>query len=234
MAVAATSASVTPRCFENADWPMPTMAAARGRTAPLHGPAPTQPGQDHLVCDAVLRMRQLRACLPDRIEVVPGPGELGPLLVLRSRGVQAEAAFARIDVHVGERADDERRNRYAGQRALERGVRCQTGPGREPSARAHHARQALAVVADHGIAAEGEDRAQRPLRRIELRIEVPRIGERPVDQEVAALERQAGEAGTLAGRHPRDVLRHAETPAVPARLLAPLEGARVEPLAARP
>src|SRR5262249_2830362 len=125
MAVAATSASVTPRCFENADWPMPTMAAARGRTAPLHGPALTQPGQDRLVGEAALRMRQPRARLPDGVEVVPGPGELGQLLVLRSRGVQAETAFARVDVHVGERTDDQRRNRNAGQRVLERGVRRQ-------------------------------------------------------------------------------------------------------------
>src|SRR6516162_7656921 len=199
MAVPATSASVTPRCFENTDWPMPTMAAARGRTAPLDGPALSQPGQDRLVRDAVLRMRQLRARRSDGIEVVPGPGELGPLLVLCSRGVEAEAAFARVDVHVGKCADDERRNRDAGQGALERGVRRQTGPGGEPSTCAHRPGQALAVVADDGIATEGEDRAQRPLRRIELRIEVPRIGERPVDQEVAALQRQAGETGTLGG-----------------------------------
>src|SRR5262249_24121746 len=130
--------------------------------------------------------------------------------------------------------DDQRRNRDAGQRALERGVRRQTGPGREPSARAHHAGQALAVVADHGIATEGEDRAQRPLRRIELRIEIPRIGERPVDEEVAALERQAGEAGTLARRQPRDVLRPAPPPAGAARPLPPPPRPRAPPPAAPP
>src|SRR4029077_17018724 len=147
-------------------------AAARGRTMRLDGPALTQPGQDGLVGDAVLWMGKITTRPPDGIEIVTGPGKLGPLLVLRAGGIEAEAAFARIDVHVGERADDEGWNRDARQGALERGVRRETGPRGEPSTRAHRTGQALPVVADDRIATEGEDRAQRPLRRIELRIEV--------------------------------------------------------------
>ena len=51
---------------------------------------------------------------------------------------------------------------------------------------AHGAGEALAVVALHGILPEGEDRAERALRRIEARVEVTRVGQGAVDDQVAA------------------------------------------------
>ena len=88
---------------------------------------------------------------------------------------------------------------------------AQPRPRREPAARAHRAGEALAVVADDRIAAEGEDRAQRPLRRVERRVEIARIGERPVDEQVAALQRVPRQTRAL-GR--RRVAGRPETPPI--------------------
>src|SRR5262245_38156817 len=100
MARAATSASVMPMCFENAVWPMPTIAARGRGTAggvahrdggmhakclpELDGPPLAQPRHDDLLGDAILRMAQLRTLGADRVQVVARVRELTVHLVGRS------------------------------------------------------------------------------------------------------------------------------------------------------
>src|SRR5439155_1600734 len=97
-------------------------------------------------------------------EVVIRSRQLRVRLVARRRGLERAPAFGRIDVGVGERGDHERRDAHLGQRPLERRVRLEARPGRQPPARAHDAPEPLAVVAVDRIAPVREDRAERARR----------------------------------------------------------------------
>src|SRR5262249_47440271 len=121
-------------------------------------PSLPEPGEDPLVGDTLAGIAEPRPVWPDRSQIVIGPRLLAIGLVGGRRGGKRPSALGGIDVGVGERAQNLRRDGHVRQRALERGVRGVPGPRRQPTARAHGPRQPLAVVADDRVAAERKDR----------------------------------------------------------------------------
>src|SRR4029077_2518818 len=129
--------------------------------------------------------------------------ELLVTLVARCDGLEGAAALARVDVGVGRGTDDLRRHGDGGYRGLEVGVRAQPGPGREPAPCAHAPREPLAVVAGDRVTTEREDGAGPAVGRVEREVEVSRVGERPIDEQVVALERAARDERSFRARQSR-------------------------------